>query len=158
VAFKPKDVRHQFGGTIGGPIVKDKAFFFFSYDQQKRNFPGVATFGQLDYLNRVDSCLLTAAAGAAVTLAQCPAYPGTANASRTGALETGKGLTTAQVNNALNFLNGLTGEVPRKGDQKLFLPKVDWHINENHTLTATYNRLRWDSPAGIQTQAINTRA
>ena len=34
VGIKPKDVRHQYGGTIGGPIVKDKAFFFFSYDQQ----------------------------------------------------------------------------------------------------------------------------
>ena len=40
VGFKPKDVRHQFGGTIGGPIAKDKLFFFFSYDQQKRDFPG----------------------------------------------------------------------------------------------------------------------
>jgi Carboxypeptidase regulatory-like domain/TonB dependent receptor-like, beta-barrel len=158
VAFKPKDVRHQFGGTIGGPIVKDKAFFFFSYDQQKRNFPGVATFGALDYLNRVDTCLLTAAAGATVTLAACPQFAGTVNPSRTGSLATGKGLTVAQVNNALSFLNSLTGEVPRKGDQKLFLPKVDWHINDNHTLTATYNRLRWDSPAGVQTQAINTRA
>ena len=39
VAIKAEDVRYQFGGTIGGPIVKDKAFFFFSYDQQKRNFP-----------------------------------------------------------------------------------------------------------------------
>ncbi|HKG98176.1 MAG TPA: carboxypeptidase regulatory-like domain-containing protein, partial [Pyrinomonadaceae bacterium] len=37
-AFKPEDVRYQFGGTIGGPIVKDKAFFFFSYDEQRRNF------------------------------------------------------------------------------------------------------------------------
>jgi hypothetical protein len=44
VAFKPVDVRHQFGGTIGGPIVKDKAFFFFSYDEQRRNFPGVSTY------------------------------------------------------------------------------------------------------------------
>ena len=42
VQLKPKDRRHQFGGTIGGPIQKDKAFFFFSYDQQARNFPGVA--------------------------------------------------------------------------------------------------------------------
>src|SRR5215207_9914283 len=43
-AFKPKDVRYQFGGTIGGPIVKDTLFFFFSYDEQRRNFPGVAVF------------------------------------------------------------------------------------------------------------------
>ena len=64
VAFKAKDVRHQFGGTIGGPIVKDKAFFFFSYDQQNRNFPGVSTFTALDFLNRADICALTAPRGA----------------------------------------------------------------------------------------------
>ena len=42
VQLKPKDRRQQFGGTIGGPIQKDKVFFFFSYDQQARKFPGVA--------------------------------------------------------------------------------------------------------------------
>src|SRR5688572_25951005 len=31
--IKPEDVRHQFGGTIGGPIKRDKLFYFFSYDQ-----------------------------------------------------------------------------------------------------------------------------
>jgi len=159
VAFKPVDVRHQFGGTIGGPIVKDKAFFFFSYDEQRRNFPGVSTFTALDFLNRADRCLLTAPAGAARTLAQCPVYPGTTGTpNRNGSLGTGKGLTDAQVDNALNFLNSISGEVPRKGNQRLFLPKVDWNINERNTFTATYNRLRWKSPAGIQTQAINTRA
>jgi outer membrane receptor protein involved in Fe transport len=158
VAFKPEDVRHQFGGTIGGPIVKDKAFFFFSYDQQKRNFPGVATFTALDFLNRADTCLLTATRGAAVNLTTCPAFSGTSGATRTGSLATGKGLTSTQVTNALNFLNGLSGEVPRTGDQRLILPKIDWNINNSNTFTATYNNLRWDSPAGIQTQAINTRA
>ncbi|HZB43741.1 MAG TPA: hypothetical protein VE360_00785, partial [Pyrinomonadaceae bacterium] len=34
----------------------------------------------------------------------------------------------------------------------------DWQINDKNTFTATYNNLRWDSPAGVQTQAINTRA
>jgi outer membrane receptor protein involved in Fe transport len=159
VAFKPEDVRHQFGGTIGGPIVKDKAFFFFSYDQQRRNFPGVSTFTALDFLNRVDTCLLTAPRNSAVTLAQCPAFPGTTGSiNRNGSLGVGKGLSTAQVNTALNFLNSITGAVPRRGDQVLLLPKVDWHLSDNHILTGTYNRLRWDSPAGIQTQAINTRA
>jgi hypothetical protein len=158
VAFKPVDVRHQFGGTIGGPIKKNKAFFFFSYDQQKRNFPGVSTFTALDFLNRADACALTAARGAAINLTTCPAFAGTTGATRTGSLATGKGLSSAQVTNALNFLNGISGEVPRRGDQTLFLPKVDWNINSKNTFTATYNRLRWNSPAGIQTQAINTRA
>ena len=35
--FQPDFRQHQFGGTIGGPLVKDKAFFFLAYDQQKYN-------------------------------------------------------------------------------------------------------------------------
>jgi len=157
VGIKPKDVRHQFGGTIGGPIVKDKLFFFFSYDEQRRNFPGLAIFTQTDFLNRADTCGLTAPNGSAVTLAQCPAFPGTSGPARSGTQATGKGLTTAQVSEALNFLSSMSGEVPRRGDQRLFLPKVDWVINDRNTLSASWNRLRWDSPAGVQTQATNTR-
>jgi len=44
-SFSPEDKRHQFGGGVGGPIVKDKLFFFFSGDQQLRSFPAVATTG-----------------------------------------------------------------------------------------------------------------
>ena len=131
VGYKPEDVRHQFGGTIGGPIVKDKAFFFFSYDQQKRNFPGLSVFGQNGFLNL-------------------------SSANRTLLLN--RGLTNTQIDNTINFLASISGPVPRTGDQKLFLPKVDWVINDKNTLTVSYNRLRWDSPAGIQTQATNTRA
>ncbi len=127
-ALKPEDVRYQFGGTIGGPIVKDKLFFFFSYDEQKRNFPGVAVFST-------------------------PGYLGTVNRST---LNT-RGLTNAQIDSALNFLNSMTGETPRRGDQRLFLPKIDWQINSNNQFTATYNRLRWKSPAGVQTGATVTR-
>ncbi|MFL6333299.1 MAG: TonB-dependent receptor domain-containing protein [Pyrinomonadaceae bacterium] len=130
VGYKAKDVRYQFGGAIGGPIVKDKAFFFFSYDQQKRDFPGVAVFVNPSYLSTVNSTLLT-------------------NSVR--------GLTQAQIDSSLGFINSLTGEVPRKGDQKLFFPKLDWNINSKNTLTVTYNRLRWDSPAGVQTGATVTR-
>ncbi len=131
VGFKPKDVRHQFGGTIGGPIVKDKAFFFFSYDQQKRNFPGLSIFSSNTFLNL-----------------------STANRN----LLTARGLTSTQIDNALSFLQSLSGPLERTGDQKLFLPKVDWNINDRNTLTVSYNRLRWESPAGVQTQATNTRA
>lgn len=45
VPFLPEDKRHQFGGAIGGPVIKDKLFFFFSADQQLRPFPAVANSG-----------------------------------------------------------------------------------------------------------------
>src|SRR3984893_6842744 len=126
-AFKPEDVRHRFGGSIGGPIKKDKLFFFFNYDEQRRKFPGLAIFNSGNFLTTVNTTQLT-----------------------------GKGLTTTQINNTLSFLNSLTGPVPRKGNQRIFFPKVDWNITPNHTFNASYNRLRWTSPAGIQTQPTNT--
>ena len=127
-ALKPKDTRYQCGGTIGGPIVKDKLFFFFSYDEQRRNFPGVAVFSSPTYLSTVNRTTLLA-----------------------------RGLTTPQIDSALQFINDQTGEVPRRGDQRLFLPKIDWQINDKHQFSATYNRLRWKSPAGVQTGATVTR-
>src|SRR6266700_3364308 len=55
---KPIDLRQQWGGAIGGPIIKDKLFFFFSYDQQKRNFPGLAAFTQGNFLNTANTACL----------------------------------------------------------------------------------------------------
>ncbi len=120
---KPKDIRHQYGGSIGGPIAKDKLFFFFSFDQQKRDFPAVSQPGNASFFN----------------VTSVP------------------GLTSQQVAAGIAYLQNLTGVVPRKGDQTLILPKIDWVINEKHTLTGVYNRLRWDSPAGVQTAATVTR-
>jgi hypothetical protein len=132
VQLKPKDRRQQFGGTVGGPIAKDKVFFFFSYDQQARNFPGVAA----------------------------PTNPSSFFAPFTAAEQTtfaSRGISTAQQAQGLAFLQGLTGVVPRTGDQTLFLPKIDWKVNNNHSVAVTYNRLRWDSPAGVQTAAVVNR-
>lgn len=128
VGFKPEDNRKQFGGTIGGPIVKDKLFFFFSYDQQRRNFPGVAINSNLDFLTNINTTTLLA-----------------------------RGVTQPQISSTVEFLRSLTGEVARRGDQLLLLPKIDWRITDNNTLTVTYNRLRWDAPNGIQTSSTVTR-
>jgi outer membrane receptor protein involved in Fe transport len=139
---KPEDNRKQFGGTIGGPIMKDKLFFFFSYDQQRRNFPGIAAPTSPTFFSTFCLTAPCAAAGTPGLTAAAPAGPG---------------LTAAQANAALSVAIGLTGSVPRRGDQTLFLPKIDWHINDKHSLTFTYNRLHWVSPQGVQTGVSVTR-
>jgi outer membrane receptor protein involved in Fe transport len=133
VKIKPEDQRQQFGGVLGGALVKDKLFFLFSYDGQRRNFPGVAT--------------TTNPTSLVFTSAQLTALK-TALAAR--------GVSGAQVDSGIAFLTSLTGTVPRRGDQDLYFPKFDWHITPNHTFTASYNRLFWTSPSGIQTQPVNT--
>jgi hypothetical protein len=35
--FNPDFTQHQFGATLGGPIVRDRAFIFLAYDQQEYN-------------------------------------------------------------------------------------------------------------------------
>lgn len=125
---KPEDNRKQYGFTIGGPIVKNKLFFFFSYDQQKRNFPGVAGPTSDTFFTTLDRPTLLA-----------------------------RGMTTAQIDSALAVAQGLTGVVARRGDQSIYLPKFDWHINNDNILTFTYNRLHWVSPAGVQTGVKVTR-
>ncbi len=36
---------HQFGGNVGGPVKKDKAFFFFNYDGQRNTRPNFVSLG-----------------------------------------------------------------------------------------------------------------
>ena len=41
MASKTQDRRQQFGPSLGGALMRDKLFYFMSYDQQKRVFPAV---------------------------------------------------------------------------------------------------------------------
>src|SRR5882724_11466099 len=40
--YKPKDVRKIYGFGVGGPIIKDKLFFFFAFDRFDKDYPGTA--------------------------------------------------------------------------------------------------------------------
>ncbi|MGZ8398187.1 MAG: outer membrane beta-barrel protein, partial [Gemmatimonadales bacterium] len=51
--FAPDFQQHQFGATFGGPLVRDKVFFFLAYDQQEYN-----ETKQTDRLGAIDPTLL----------------------------------------------------------------------------------------------------
>jgi len=44
VGFNPSGQQHQFGGTIGGPIQRNRMFFFGGYDQHIFHLPTVVEF------------------------------------------------------------------------------------------------------------------
>ncbi len=50
------------------------------------------------------------------------------------------------------------GESPRFGYQEINMPKLDWQINQKNHLSVLYNRLRWDSPGGVQTNSTDNYA
>ncbi len=41
--LKPKDLRKIWGFAAGGALIKDKLFWYYTYDQHHHIFPGVAT-------------------------------------------------------------------------------------------------------------------
>ncbi len=70
--FKPKEQQHQFGFTVGGPIRKNRAFFFGGFDQHIFHVPTVVRFEsgaptvvpQPDDYEPSDQTLVTLAASA----------------------------------------------------------------------------------------------
>jgi hypothetical protein len=139
VAVKPKDIRYQFGAAVGGPIIKNKLFFFVNYDQQKRDFPGVATtliptaFNPITVATNGPTCNNSNAAGNTLCL---------------------RGITQAQTDASLSFLRSLTGTAARRQDQKIFFPKIDWNIDDRNTLTLSYNRVRTNGLNAFQTPSV----
>jgi hypothetical protein len=145
-AYKPVDVRKMTGFGVGGPLKKDKLFWFVAFDWHYRNFPGtsVATSPSAFYASPSSATI--------TTLAQ-----------RLSGLTTSATPTAAQITTATNdYNNGVAsllaenGPVPRTGKQDILLPKLDWQINQKNRASFEVNRMRWWSPAGIQTQATNT--
>ncbi len=164
VVFKPKDWRKQMGVGIGGPILKDKLFFFFAFDRFLRNFPGVTSYGNA---NVYFAAIPAMGPGTGTDAAHCGGTtqntPGGAvcqlavNLNKLTALTA---VTPGQYTSAYNtYTNGIdamtsiAGLAPRTGDQYIFFPKIDWQVNGKNHVTAEVNRLRWTSPAGIQTGA-----
>jgi len=169
--YKPKDWRKQWGFDVGGPIKKDKLFWFYGYNEFHRNFPGTGKaaspssfFTIPDAAAPAGSTCNPAGASAAGYMSgltsSSPTYQvdqmSCELAARLGYSSYAAGA-TAYSTQLANLLPDL-GTVPRFGNNLLNTPKLDWQINQKNHFSVLAHRLSWDSPGGVQTQATNTYA
>jgi hypothetical protein len=138
VPYKPTDWRKMSGFGVGGPAIKDKLFWNLTFDWYKRNFPGTA-------IPASPTVFFGSATAPAATLATIASKLGVTTAAA-----------QTLYSNEFNGLVSMLGPTPREGEQFIIFPKVDWNINQRNRASFTFNRMRWASPAGIQTQATNT--
>lgn len=154
-AFKPSDLRRQYGFTVGGPFLKDKLFFFLAGDRFYHYFPAAATItsasANTNFNTPADATLPGGKTCGVTSGAAAPNYQD-ANVCQ---ISTNTGLSYAdaytQYTSGINGLTSMLGTVPRVGDQTIWFPKIDWQITPKHHFSVEANRVRWTSPAGIQT-------
>ena len=136
VPYKPPDNRKQWGASAGGPLRRDKLFWFFSYDQHWRDFPGIARANQ-------------------------PAAffaPPSAETIQTLAARTGQNADQAlgEWNATMASLSGLLGNVSRNSRQLILFPKINWRPNNRNHFVVQYNFMRRTALNGAATQASDT--
>lgn len=165
--YKPKDWRKQWGFGVGGPILRNRLFWFYAYDQSKRNFPGTAKVGTpsaffaqpVATLPTGVTCSNIGSSAAAFGGSGNPQYQASKDACQLYTklkLSSYATAVTYDVQGIAGLAAGTLGAVPRTGDQMVNFPKLDWQVNSKNHASIEYNRIRWSSPAGIQTQSSNT--
>ena len=159
--YKPKDWRKQWGFGIGGPLIHDKLFWFYAYDQSRRDFPGTAAPRDPNDLfapsNAVlpagETCSLSAFTSTSLTLSTEGDYNACEMAALYGvSFQAG----SAYYTQGLGIINSFLGTVPRTGDQVINLPKLDYQINDRERLSLMYNRMRYSAPNGLYQPTVET--
>ncbi|MES2390604.1 MAG: TonB-dependent receptor, partial [Acidobacteriota bacterium] len=141
---QPIHQQHQYGGSVGGPIIKDRLFYFFTYDGFRR--VGKALYTDNNTISLTPSGLYTATS--VVTPNQCPVV-GTAGYNGSNNLPATTGITATQCTNAISFLlANAIGAPTRFQKENLFFPRIDVHINSKNDAFVDYNFVDFDSTYG----------
>ena len=128
---QPIHQQQQFGGSAGGPIIKDKLFYFFTYD-------GFRRVGRVLYYT-TDTVSLTPSgptnSTSTITPTQCPVT-----------------ISAAQCTSAIQFVQDLAGvginPPSRYAKENIFFPRLDYDLNEKNHFFVNFNFANFDSTNG----------
>jgi hypothetical protein len=170
---RPQLTRNQYGGSIGGPIKKDKAFFFFDFegrwDAQGVSYTRIVPLapfrsGGLSFLNGNAGCPTNARldnpATASCITTLTPAQVAALDPKHVGAsagllsfinsrypvantLSAGDGINTG----------GFSFNAPSKRKDKTFTNRVDWNVTDKQKMFG-----RWNIARRLQTDTVNSVA
>lgn len=134
---QPIHQQQQFGGSVGGPIKKDRLFLFFTYDGFRK--VGRVLYTDSNFISTSPSATVAPPTGTSVTSlvtpTQCPAT-----------------ITAAQCLSGISFLQAQSTAAPgRFQKENLFFPRIDYHISKRNDAFIDYNFVDFDSTYGYNT-------
>jgi hypothetical protein len=106
----------NFGGRVGGPIIKNKLFFFGSFEKEARKDPGTTLFATRD--------------GVAATTANSSVRAADLDRLRTFLID------------RYQYDPGAYENYDRLTESTKFNVRLDWNISDKHKLNIKYNNLR----------------
>jgi len=145
---RPHDSLQQFGGGVGGPILRNRLWFFVDYEQQLRSDPfsvinPVLVSTQNGFLSSnfgiPDGTPLPAPNGLLPV-------PGTDTAP-----DPNNPVYLQQVSNVIHGLNSNLGSRIRKRDDLVITPRLDYQPNSRDGLFLSLNFNHFNSPGGVIT-------
>ncbi|HVT99257.1 MAG TPA: TonB-dependent receptor, partial [Acidobacteriaceae bacterium] len=135
--YHAPDRRQRWEVAAGGPIQRDRMWWYFAWEQYQRNDPAVARANEPELFFAAPSTQSLATLEARIATSRHPllaACPGPAPESTARA--------ECAWTNALNQLNGMLGKVPRQTRQTIVFPKLSWRVNARNQVVAQYNSMR----------------
>ena len=119
--FNPPNWRHQVGGSVGGPIIHDKLFFFGNTEETRESRPLVSSTTD-SHLNADGSFVAGACDTTVATVAQCQA--------------------------AQAYIQRTFATLPRRLNENVGFFKLDYRPTEKDSITGNFNLMQFASPNG----------
>ncbi|RZL16847.1 MAG: TonB-dependent receptor, partial [Pedobacter sp.] len=122
----------NYGASFGGPIVKDKLFFFLNYERRFTKAPGTTR------------------------IAATPSQPYGSISTVTRTTAEFMNMASAYLKNTYGYETGPYQNYENVSENEKMFARLDWNINKNHRFSVRYNQVESQSPSSASTSVSNS--